>query len=39
MNYVLKLFDTSLLKFRVVENLSDPVIQIVWVNEGSTSIL
>lgn len=33
MGYILKLFDTELIKFTVVENLSDPVLKITWVNE------
>ena len=33
MEYVLKLFDTDLIKFEVIENLSDPVLRITWTNE------
>ena len=28
MEYILKLFDVDLIKFKIVENLSDPVLQI-----------
>ena len=33
MGYVLKLFDTALIKFKIIENLADPVLQIIWMNE------
>ena len=33
MSLVLKLFDTDLLKFDVIENLADPVVSISWINE------
>ena len=33
MEYVLKLFDTELIKFKIIENLSDPELQITWINE------
>lgn len=33
MEYVLKLFDTDLIHFKIVENLADPVLQITKVNE------
>lgn len=33
MEFVLKLFDTELIKFKILENLSDPVLQITWMNK------
>ena len=33
MEYILKLFDVDLIKFKIIENLSDPVLQITWINE------
>jgi hypothetical protein len=39
MEYVLKLFDTELVKFKIIENLSDPVIQIIWINEKNRDLL
>ncbi len=33
MIYTLKLFDTDLMRFEVVENLADPVVKILWINE------
>lgn len=39
MEYVLKLFDTELIKFKIIENLSDPVLQITWVNEKNKDLL
>ena len=39
MEYVLKLFDTELIKFKIIENLSDPVLQITWVNEKKKDLL
>lgn len=33
MIYTLKLFDTALLSFEVVENLADPVVRITWLDE------
>ena len=39
MEYVLKLFDTELIKFKIIENLSDPVLQITWVNEKTKDLL
>ena len=39
MEYVLKLFDTELLKFKIIENLSDPVLQITWINENNKNLL
>ncbi|MCR5250554.1 MAG: XRE family transcriptional regulator [Lachnospiraceae bacterium] len=35
----LKLFDTNLLKFTIIENLSDPVLQITWINEKEKRLL
>lgn len=39
MEYVLKLFDTELIKFKIIENLSDPVLQITWINEKNKGLL
>ena len=39
MLYTLKLFDTNLLQFRVVENLAAPVVSITWVNEEQKHLL
>ena len=39
MYYVLKLFDTELLKFKIIENLSDPVLEITWLNERKKNLL
>lgn len=39
MEYVLKLFDTELIKFKIIENLSDPVLQITWINEKNKNLL
>ena len=39
MSYLLKLFDTELLKFKVLENLSDPVVEIEWINEEKRQLL
>ncbi len=39
MEYVLKLFDTELIKFKIIENLSDPVLQITWINEKNKDFL
>ena len=39
MGYFLKKFDTNLIKFDIVENLSDPVLQIAWVNEKEKNLL
>ena len=33
MIYTLKLFDTALLRFEIVENLADPVVRITWLDE------
>lgn len=37
--YSLKLYDTDLIKFNIVENLADPVVEIQWINEGKLSLL
>ena len=39
MVYTLKLFDTPLLSFEVVENLADPVIRVTWINEAERRLL
>ena len=39
MVYTLKLFDTNLLSFEVLENLADPVIRITWINEENKNLL
>lgn len=39
MVYTLKLFDTALLSFEVIENLADPVIRITWINEAERHLL
>ena len=39
MSYLLKLFDTELMKFKVVENLADPVVKIEWINEEKRQLL
>ena len=39
MVYTLKLFDTALLKFFVVENLADPVVRITWMDEENRRLL
>ncbi len=39
MEYTLKLFDTSLLGFEVIENLADPVVRITWINEADRKLL
>ena len=39
MEYILKLFDTNLLKFKIIENLSNPVLQITWINEKKKQLL
>lgn len=39
MLYTLKLFDTSLLTFEVVENLADPVLKVVWICEDKKQLL
>jgi len=39
MEYILKLFDVELMKFRIIENLADPVLQITWINEKKKKLL
>ena len=39
MNYVLKQFDLSLLKFAVEEDLASPVLKVLWVNEAHRNLL
>ena len=39
MEYILKLFDIDLIKFKVIENLSVPVLQITWINEKKKQLL
>ena len=39
MLFTLKLFDTSLLMFEVVENLADPVLKITWISENNKHLL
>ena len=39
MQYTLKLFDTDLLRFLVVENLADPVVSILWINVEQKHLL
>jgi len=39
MEYVLKLFDTELIRFKIIENLSDPVLHITWINEKNKDLL
>ena len=39
MLYTLKLFETSLLTFEVVENLADPVLKVVWICEDKKQLL
>ena len=39
MSYILKQFDTPLLKFGVVENTATPIIRIDWVNEAEKALL
>ena len=39
MIYTLKLFDTALLNFEVVENLADPVICITWIDETKKQLM
>ena len=39
MEYILKLCDVELMKFRIIENLADPVLQITWINEGKKHLL
>ncbi len=37
--YTLKLFDTPILKYNILENLADPVIEITWINESKKNLL
>lgn len=37
--YILKLFNDELLRFDVIENLADPEVRIVWVNEVKKNML
>ena len=37
--FSLKLFDEDLLKFNVLENLADPVVEITWINENRINML
>ncbi len=37
--FTLKLFDTALLDFEVLENLADPVVSIHWMNESKKHLL
>ena len=39
MEHILKLFDVDLIKFKIIENLSDPVLQITWINEKKKHLL
>ena len=39
MSYALKLYDTELLKFDVIENLADPVVHILWLDESKKELL
>ncbi len=39
MEYTLKLFDVDLIKFQIIENLSDPVLKITWINERKKQLL
>jgi len=39
MTYMLKLFDTDLIRFEVIENLADPVVKIDWINEDHRQLL
>ena len=39
MEYILKLFDVELMKFKIIENLADPVLQITWINEKKKHLL
>lgn len=39
MSYILKVFDTSLVRFEVLENLSDPVVEIEWINDEKRQLL
>ena len=37
--YTLKLFDTPILKFKILENIADPVVEITWINESKKNLL
>ena len=37
--YTLKLFDAALLTFTVVENLADPVVRVLWIDEKNKRLL
>lgn len=39
MTYSLKLFDTTLLCFEVIENLADPVLRITWMDKDNQHLL
>ena len=39
MEYILKLFDIELIRFNIIENLADPVLQITWINEKKKHLL
>ena len=39
MSYILKQFDTPLLRFSVIENTATPIIRIDWVNEAEKALL
>lgn len=39
MTYILKLFDTALLSFVVIENLANPIIHITWIDECNKHLL
>ena len=39
MEYILKLFDVDIIKFKIIENLADPVLQITWINEKKKHLL
>lgn len=39
MGYVLRIFDTELLKFDVIENIANPVVGITWINEDEKALL
>ena len=39
MSYILKQFDTPLLRFSVIENTAAPELRIEWVNEEKKALL
>ncbi len=39
MIYTVKLYDTPLLRFEVLENLADPVVHIIWIDESQKHLL